>query len=110
VAAAKHALNAAELNETDTREDIAYQVRLAYLDALLADRTLRIFELGLEQSENYLERVRLRQESGAASEFDLLQAEVERDNQIPPVSAAREGRALALLSLRRLCNIPKPRR
>jgi outer membrane protein TolC len=93
VAAAQHALRASELNEADTREEIAYQVRLAYLDALLAERTVRIFELGLEQGENHLQQVRLRQEAGAVSQFDLLQAEVERDNQIPPLRKARESRA-----------------
>lgn len=106
VSAAKHALKAAELLRQDRREDVTLNVRRAYLDALLADRTERIARLGLEQAENQLQRVRLRQEAGQASEFELLQAEVERDNQVPQVRGAHSLREMAYLELRRLCNLP----
>jgi outer membrane protein len=107
VSAAKHALRAAELMRDDSREDVIFRVRQAYLDALLADRTLDVQELGLEEAETRLSRVRLRHENGAVSDFDLLQAEVQRDNLVPAVAGAREDREMALAYLRRLANLPE---
>ena len=106
VAAARHALHSTELHRDDTRAEIVYQVRLAYLNLLFAERTVRIFELGLEESETHLARVRFRHDNGAVSEFDLLQSEVERDNQVPFLTRAREESELAAVELRRLVNLP----
>lgn len=106
VAAARHALRAAQLQQDDRRDDVTLGVRQAYLEALLADRAETIARLGLEQAEIQLQRVRLRQEAGSASEFELLQAEVQRDNQQPIVRGAHALRESAWLTLRRLCNIP----
>lgn len=106
VAAARHALRAARLLQDDRRADVILGVRQAYLEALLAERTAAIARLGLEQAELQLRRVRLRQEAGNASEFDLLQAEVQRDNQLPIVRGAQARRESVGLTLRRLCNIP----
>jgi outer membrane protein TolC len=107
VAAAKHALRATRMLEEDKRDDVVLSVRQAYLNALLADRGVRISELGLEQSENHLQRVQLRRDAGTSSEFELLQAEVARDNQVPQVLQGRSLREVAYLELRRLCNLPK---
>lgn len=106
VAAARHALRAARLLQDDRRADVILGVRQAYLEALLAERTAAIARLGLEQVELQLKRVRLRHDAGSASEFDLLQAEVQRDNQLPVVRGALAQRESAGLTLRRLCNIP----
>jgi outer membrane protein len=104
IAAARHALKSADLLREDRAEDVTLVVRQTYLDALLADRRERIVRLGLDQAETHLTRVRLRQEAGDASEYELLQAEVARDNQIPQVKAVHEARQLAYLELRRVCN------
>jgi outer membrane protein len=106
IAAARHAMSAARAGQTDKREEVILNVREAYLGALLADRRLRIAKLALEQADNQLEQVRLRQEAGETSEFVLLQAEVGRDNQIPLVKRANEGRDVAYLELCRLANLP----
>ncbi|MBM4117782.1 TolC family protein [bacterium] len=106
IAAARHALLATELLRADRREEVILQVREAYLGALLAGRGLTIAELALAQAESQLERVRLRAEAGQASEFALLQAEVQRDNQLPAVLAAKSRRELAQLELARLVNLP----
>lgn len=81
-------------------------VREAYLAGLLGDRSAEIAELGLEQAETQLERVRARYDVGDAAEFDLLQAEVQRDNLIPTVTAARNARAIAYLQLAGVANLP----
>jgi outer membrane protein len=106
IAAARHAMSAARSSQMDKREEVVLNVREAYLGALLADRRLRIAKLALEQADSQLERVRLRKEAGESSEFVLLQAEVERDNQIPQVKRAAQGREVAYLELCRLANLP----
>ncbi len=103
---AKHVLKAADLSLADQRAQITMEVRSAYLDALLAERGVRIGRLGLEQAETQLRRVRLRQEAGQASEFELLGAEVQRDNAVPPLRQAELLREIADEELRRLCNLP----
>lgn len=109
IAAAKHAMRAADLIQADRAAETALQVREAYLQALLADRSVAIAQLALEQAESQLQRVRLRHDAGSASEFELLQAEVQRDNQIPTVMRARAGREVAYLELARLTNVPGDR-
>jgi outer membrane protein TolC len=109
ISAARHAMRGAENARLDARDDVILRIREAYLGALLAERGLRIAALALEQAESQLGRVRLRQEAGNASEFELLQAEVQRDNQIPQVKRARQIREVADLDLRRLINVPEGR-
>lgn len=106
ISGAGHALRAAESTRSDRKSEIVLQVRQAYLGALLADRGTYIAELALSQAENQLERVRQRREAGSASEFEQLQAEVQRDNQIPVVKRAQLVRQVADLELRRLVNLP----
>jgi len=105
IAAAKHAIVSARSARTDKKEEVVLKVREAYMAALLADRGVRIAELGLAQAESQLKRVQLRQDAGEASEFALLQAEVQRDNQIPAVLQARTQRQLAYLEVARLSNL-----
>ncbi len=106
MATAKHAMQATSLARTDREAATVLAVREAYLGALLAERGLQIARLALSQAESQLTRVRLRQEAGQTSEFALLQAEVQRDNQLPAVLAAQSGRAIALLEVARLINLP----
>ena len=106
IQAARHAMTAADRLRADRGDEMVLETRQAYLGALLADRAVRIAELGVEQADSQLRRVRLRQEAGQASEFDLLQAEVQRDNQVPIVKRARNRREIAYLELRRLANLP----
>jgi len=106
VGVARHALRSYENRRGDRKAEVRMQVREAYLGALLADRAVEIAELGLEQADTQLRRVRARQEAGQTAEFDLLQAEVQRDNQLPLVKAAQNARATAYLQLCRLANLP----
>lgn len=107
IAAARHAMRAARRARADAREDVVLAVRETYLAALRSDRVLRIAALGLEQAETQLARVRVRHEVGEASEFEMLQAEVERDNQVPAVKEAETLREVAYLEVRRIANLPE---
>ncbi len=90
----------------ETRQDIAYRTRLAYLNALFAERLLGIAEGGKALADEQLRRVELNQRVGAAADYDLLRAQVEAANQEPRVIGARNDRDIALLQLRALINLP----
>ena len=106
IRAAHHVRSAAAEALADSRTDIALSVQESFLAALLADRLVEIATLALEQAERQLALVRLRHEVGRVSDFDLLQAEVQRDNQRPPLVEAENARAVAYLNLKRLINLP----
>lgn len=104
---ARHALKATEHALNDTKSEVTWKARSAYLDALLAVRGAQIAQLALDQADTQLRRVRLRQEAGQTSQFELLAAEVQRDNQVPALRQALSVREMAELELRRLCNLPQ---
>ena len=82
------------------------QVKKAYYDALLTDRVTEIARLSLDQAERQLNQVRHQHKAGNLSDFDLLQAEVQRDNQLPDVVNADNQRELAFLNLKLLIGLP----
>jgi outer membrane protein TolC len=90
----------------ETRQDISYRTRQAYLNALYAERLVAIAEGGKALSEEQLRRVELNQRVGGAADYDLLRAQVEAANQEPVVIAARNDRDIAMLQLRALVNVP----
>jgi outer membrane protein len=106
VKVARHALGSFESRYEDRKVEVTLQVREAYLGAALADRAVAIARLGLQQADTQLQRVRSRQEAGEASEYDLLQGEVQRDNQMPVVKRAENARDVAYLHLARIANLP----
>jgi len=89
-----------------TRQDVTYRTRQAYLNALYAERLVAIAEGGQELSREQLRRVELNQRVGGAADYDLLRAQVEVANQEPMVIASRNDRDIAMLRLRALVNIP----
>jgi outer membrane protein TolC len=85
---------------------LVLDVTTAYYDAVLSDRLVSIAEAALDQSERTLKDVRLAREVGTQPEFDLLRAEVTRDNQRPLVIQRRTARELAYLRLAQILNLP----
>src|SRR5690606_35109163 len=66
-----------------------------------------IAESSLVQTERALRQTRLARQVGTTAEFDLLRAQVTRDNQLPTVIAARTQRTASLLRLRQLLELPE---
>ncbi len=99
---------AARLTLQEERADLELQVRTAYYRALFAQELERIAELAVEQAERFLEQERLREQSGAASELEVLRAEVALANLRPQLVSSRNAAELATLDLKRLVNIPAP--
>jgi outer membrane protein TolC len=99
-------IQAAAMNTDATRAVVALDVTRAFYDAALADRLVAIARLGLDQATAAYEQARLSFEAGRAPEFDVLRAQVARDNQRPIIIRRQSERELAYLRLRQLLDLP----
>ncbi|MEK7667581.1 MAG: TolC family protein [Gemmatimonadota bacterium] len=97
---------AAQAQLDDAREDLAFRVKVAYLNALFAERMLEISRATQAQTNEHLRRVEVSHQVGSTADYDLLRAQVESANQEPLVIGARNAFENAQLELRRLVNIP----
>ncbi len=105
-AAAAAGQRSANIEVAAQRAKLALDVTESYFDAVLADRLVAIAESSLTQTEEVLRTTRVARQVGNQSEFDLLRAQVSRDNQMPQLIGARTNRDLAYLRLKQLLNIP----
>ena len=96
---------AAQAQLDETRRDVVYRVKQAYLAALYTERIVAITEASQVQVNDQLHRVALNHQVGSSADYDLLRAQVEAANQEPLVIAARNSRDIALLEVRRLLDI-----
>ena len=96
----------ADIELASSRAQLRLDVTEAYFDAALTDRLVQIAESSLVQTETVFRQTKLARSVGDKSEFDLLRAQVTRDNQRPLVIQRRAQRDLAYLRLRQLLNLP----
>lgn len=96
----------AEIGLTTARAQLILQVTQAYYDAALSDRLLEIAVATLAQADTTLAQTRLAKNVGNQPEFDLLRAQVTRDNQVPVVIQRRSSRDLAYLRLKQALELP----
>lgn len=96
----------AEIELASQRAQLAMDVTQAYYDAALADRLVSIAEATFAQADTTLAQTRLAQQVGNQPEFDVLRAQVQRDNQVPVVIQRRSDRDLAYTRLRLLLDLP----
>jgi outer membrane protein TolC len=104
--AARAFRESARLQLEEQQADVELSVRTAYYRSLFAQELERISEAAVAQAELFLEQERLRERSGAASELDVLRAEVALANLRPQMVASRNSAELATLDLKRLVNVP----
>lgn len=104
--AAEAGERAAALGLAQQRAALALEVTQAYFDAALADRMVAIADSTLEQTEDVLRQTSVARRVGNQSEFELLRAQVSRDNQRPVVIQARSSREVAYLRLKQMLDIP----
>ena len=109
VARARAAAEQAEVGLSTATASAALDAARAYYDALLAGELLGIAEVTLAQTEETLRVTRLGFEQGTIAEFDLLRAEVARDNQASVVVQRRSDRDLAVLRLLQSVGLPLDR-
>jgi outer membrane protein len=106
VALAHGSERAAEIDERARRAQAVLDVTDAYFGAELAAEVAVIAEASLTLAEQTLEHTRLGLAQGSSPEFDVVRAEVTRDNQRTQLLRARTARDIALVRLRRLLGIP----
>lgn len=106
LAIARNFREAAELTLEEEIGDITLQVRSAYYRALLAQELERISAAAVAQAQRFLEQERLREKTGAASELDVLRADVALANLRPQAVSARNAAEVGMLDLKRLLNVP----
>jgi outer membrane protein TolC len=102
---AEAGLTTAELELKSQRAQLALTVAQAWLDAVLAERLLAIAESSFVQTENTAKQVQLARNVGTTAEFELLRAQVTRDNQRPVVIQRRADRDVARLRLKQVLNL-----
>jgi outer membrane protein TolC len=106
LAQAELGAQSAALGTAAARAVLALDVTRAYFDAALSDRVVAIAQLGFEQAAAAYDQARLSFEAGRVPEFEVLRAQVTRDNQRPVVIRRQSERELAYLRLRQLLDLP----
>lgn len=104
--AAEAGRTSAEIELASQHAKLSLDITEAYFDAVLADRLVAIAESALAQTESVLSQTRLARQVGNQSEFDLLRAQVTRDNQMPALLQRRTDRNLAYVRLKQMLNLP----
>jgi outer membrane protein len=103
---ARAGVETAEIALRQAEAQLSLDITQAYYDAVLSDQLLAIAQATLEQSETTLRQAMVARQVGTQPEFELLRAQVTRDNQRPVVIQRQADRDLAYLRLRQLLNIP----
>jgi len=104
--AANASVASATIEIAAQRAQLALDVTQAYYDAALADRLVSIQEAALAQTDEVLRQTQVARQVGNQAEFDLLRAQVTRDNQVPVVLQARNNRQVSYYRLKQLLNLP----
>lgn len=99
----------AELDEVARRAQAVLDVTEAYFGAELAVEVATIAEASLGLAEQTLQQAQLGLQQGTAPEFDVVRAEVTRDNQKTALIRARADRDNAQRRLCRLLGVPLDR-
>ena len=103
---ARAGLETATISLREAEAQLALDVTQAYYDAVLSDQLLANAQATLGQAETTLRQATLARQVGTQPEFELLRAQVTRDNQRPVVIQRQADRELAYLRLKQLLNIP----
>jgi outer membrane protein TolC len=105
-AAAEASLRSANIEVSAQRAQVALDVTSAYYDAALADQLVAIADSSVSETEALLAQTKVAKNVGNASEYELLRAQVTRDNQLPIAIQARSNREVAYLRLKQLLDLP----
>src|SRR5687768_1490220 len=104
--AANAGRRAADIELTAQRAQLILDVTQAYYSAVLATRLVEIAQSALTWNDEVLRQTTRARQVGSSSEFDLLRAQVARDNQVPVVLQRRSDREIAVYRLKQLLEIP----
>ena len=99
-------IRGAELTVAATRALVQLDVTQAFYDVALTDRLASIAQSGYDQADAAYQQTQLSYDAGRLPEFEVLRAQVQRNNQRPIVIRARAHHQRALLRLRQLLDLP----
>jgi outer membrane protein TolC len=102
---AKHSEAIAEADLEARENDISLQVIDSFVGLLLAREAVNVIEQAIETAEEFHRVVKARYQTGEASHYEVLRAEVEVANLRPGLVTARNGIALSELALKRVMGI-----
>jgi len=103
--AAEAQVRSANIEVSAQRAQVALDITSAYYDAVLADQLVSIADSSLSETGAVLEQTKVSRQVGNASEYELLRAQVTRDNQLPVQIQARANRQVAYLRVKQLLNM-----
>ena len=104
--AANSGRRAADIELTAQRAQLILDVTQAYYNTVLASRLADISQVALTWNDEVLRQTTRARQVGSSSEFDLLRAQVSRDNQVPVVLQRRSDREIAMLRLKQMLEVP----
>lgn len=104
--AANAGRRASDIELTAQRAQLMLDVTQAYYNTVLAARLAEVADAALSMSNDVLRQTTSARQVGSSSEFDLLRAQVARDNQVPVLLQRQSDRAVALLRLKQMLEIP----
>ena len=104
--AANAGRRAADTELSAQRAQSILEVTQAYYNAVLAQRLAEIADATLRMSDDVLRQTTRARQVGSSSEFDLLRAQVARDNQVPVLLQRESDRTIALLRLKQMLELP----
>jgi outer membrane protein TolC len=99
-------VRSANIDVSSQKAQVSLDVTSAYYDAVLADQLVAIADSSLSETEVVLTQTKVGRQVGNVSEYDLLRAQVARDNQVPVQIQARSSRQVAYLRLKQLLELP----
>jgi outer membrane protein len=105
--AAQFQLEIAKEKERSARQDLTFNVKSAYNQVWLAEENFLVAKASYENLARHAERIEKLFNVGNTSKFELLRAQVNRDNQKPAVIKAQNGVEVAKLALATLIGLPK---
>jgi outer membrane protein len=98
-------LDLAKEKERAARQKLTYNVKATYHQVWLAEEQLLVANASYENMARHAERIEKLFAVGNTSKFELLRAQVNRDNLKPNVIKAQNGVALAKLALQTLIGL-----
>jgi outer membrane protein len=100
-------LELAKEKERSAKQDLTFNVKSAYNQVWLAEKQVQVTKASYENMARHAEQVQKVYNVGNTSKFELLRAQVNRDNQRPAVIKAQNGVEVSKLALATLIGLPK---
>jgi outer membrane protein len=103
---AEEAYKIAKINFKKASEKLNLDVINSFYGALIAQEMAKTMNETMKANEEYLRITKTKYQNGQASNFDVLQAQVQYANSIPDAQKAVDGARLSLLMLKNTIGIP----